>query len=59
MVQLVKDLVLSLQRLGHCCGRDLFPGLGTSICCKVWPKKKKKGKIVFNSIFCLDFLLYT
>ena len=27
---------------GCCCGVGLIPGMGTSICCGVWPKKKKK-----------------
>ena len=32
VAQWVKDLVLSLQWLGHCCGMGLIPGLGTSMC---------------------------
>ena len=32
MAQGVKDYVLSLQQLGHCCGVASKPGLGTSTC---------------------------
>ena len=38
VAQQVKYLVLSLQRLGHCCGSGLFPGLGTSA------KRKRKKR---------------
>ena len=42
MAQQVKDLVLSLQRLGWllCRGMGSIPGPETSACCRwVWPKK--------------------
>ena len=31
--------------LGHCCGKGLIPGPGTSTCCGNGKKKKKKKKM--------------
>ena len=45
MAQWVKDLVLSLQNLGHCFDMGSVPGLGTFMCHKhshQQPKKKNE-----------------
>ena len=43
-VQWVKDLALSLQQTGGCCGAGWIPGPGTSTCCGCSQKKKRKKK---------------
>ena len=44
MAQQVRDLVLSLQGLGHCCGVGLIPGPGTASCHRCGQKKKEKKR---------------
>ena len=44
MVQLVKDPMLSLKRLGQCCVEGLFLDLGTSISHRYGQKKKERKK---------------
>ena len=46
MIQWVKDLALSPQKLGHCCGTGyiLGPGTYTTFLAEGWPKKKRKRK---------------
>ena len=50
MEQWVKDLALSLQRLGWCCGIGLIPGPGTSTC-HGHGKKTKQNKTETASLF--------
>ena len=42
VAQQVKDPTLPLQRLGPLCGAGSIPGPGTSACCRLGQKKKKK-----------------
>ena len=44
MAQQVKDPTLPLQRLGPLCGAGSIPGPGTSACCRLGQKKKKKNR---------------
>ena len=44
VVQWVEDLVLSLQRTGHCCGTGSIPGPGTSAGLRYGQKQQQKPK---------------
>ena len=47
MAQRVKGLALSLQQVGHCCGVDSIPGLGTSTCLpQAQPKKGERWDVL-------------
>ena len=45
----IKNMVLSLQWLGCCCGMSLTPGWGTSACCAHYQKQNKTKQKKQNS----------
>ena len=60
VAQWVKDLALSLQWLGCCCGMGLIPGLRTSTLCGHGPPKKTtRGYVIkINLIGVFSPLLF-